>query len=152
VRTLLAEESRAGLDRISPYVVFSRRVEELQRELSSLLANLKKEGARLAAYGAAAKGTALLGACGIGQEILDYVVDRNRYKQGRFLPGNRLPIYGPEKLIEDQPDYVLLLPWNLAAEILKEQQEYIDRGGRFIVPIPEPRVIGESEHQIMLQA
>jgi SAM-dependent methyltransferase len=152
VRTLLAEESRAGLDRISPYVVFSRRVEDLKRELSSLLANLKKEGARLAAYGAAAKGTALLGACGIGQEILDYVVDRNRYKQGRFLPGNRLRIYGPEKLIEDQPDYVLLLPWNLAAEILKEQQEYIDRGGRFIVPIPKPRVAGETERQIMLEA
>ncbi len=144
VTDLLARERAEGLDRIGPYIAFAERVERLREQLVSLLCGLKRQGKRIAAYGAAAKGTTLLGACGIGSETLDYVVDRNRYKQGRFLPGNRLPIHSPDRLIEDRPDYVLLLPWNLSDEILDQQQAFRASGGRFIIPVPEPRIVEED--------
>ena len=95
----------------------------------------------MAAYGAAAKGSTLLNSCGLGREILDFVVDRSTYKQGRYMPGVHLPIYGPEKLLEAMPDYLLLLAWNLAGEILEQQAEYCRKGGQFIIPIPEVRVV-----------
>jgi hypothetical protein len=95
---------------------------------------LKADDCRIAGYGASAKGTTLLHYCGIGAETLDFIVDRNPLKQGRFTPGSHIPIYGPDRLIQDQPDYALLLVWNLADEVLRQQAEYRGRGGRFIVP------------------
>ena len=141
VSTLLEEEAKWGLNHFAFYQRFSKKVEELKGSLRNLLGELKRDGNRLAAYGAAAKGSTLLNYFGIGLETLDFVVDRNVYKQGRYMPGVHLPIYSPEKLLEVKPDYVLLLTWNFAEEIMTQQAEYRRKGGRFIIPIPEIKVL-----------
>jgi SAM-dependent methyltransferase len=141
VATLLEEERELGIDRFPYYADFARRVRLIRERLQRLLGDLKAGGARLAGYGAAAKGTILLNYVGIGPETLDFVVDRNRHKQGRWIPGVRLPILAPAALLDAQPDYVLILPWNFKDEIIGQQAEYASRGGRFIIPIPEPMVL-----------
>ncbi len=113
----------------------------LKGELRGLLADLKKDDARLAGYGASAKGSTLLNYCGIGRETLDFVVDRSTVKQGLYTPGTHLPILAPEVVQERRPDYLLLLAWNLTDEILEQQHAHRERGGRFIVPVPAPKVI-----------
>jgi SAM-dependent methyltransferase len=141
VTELLSEERGWGVDTEAGYRGFAERVQDLRQTLVGMLAQLKRQGHRLAAYGAAAKGSTLLNYCGIGPNALDFVVDRSTYKQQRYMPGVHLPIRAPEKLLEEQPDYVLLLTWNFADEILAQQAEYRARGGKFIVPIPEPHVV-----------
>jgi SAM-dependent methyltransferase len=140
VAALLAEETAAGLTGPAYYADFARRVGALKASLVALLADLKRQGKRIAAYGASAKGSTLLNHFGIGAETLEFVADRSAVKQGRFTPGTRLPIVPPARLLEAMPDYVLLLTWNFADEIMAQQAEYIRRGGRFIIPLPEPRV------------
>jgi SAM-dependent methyltransferase len=141
VSQLLEQELASGVGQFGYYSGFARRVEQVNDSLRSLLADLKGRGARIAAYGAAAKGSTLLNYCGIGRELLDFVVDRSPHKQGQYMPGVRLPIYPPEKLLESMPDYTLLLTWNFADEILAQQAQYCLRGGHFIIPVPEPKVI-----------
>jgi SAM-dependent methyltransferase len=137
----LQAERRAGVDRLDYYAGFSDRVGRLRSDLVALLGKLKREGARIAGYGAAAKGTILLNFAGIGREVLDFVADRNVHKQGRYIPGVRLPIVAPERILEERPDYLLILPWNFKDEIMEQQAEFARRGGRFIVPVPAPAIV-----------
>jgi SAM-dependent methyltransferase len=142
VPSLLQEEKEWGVDNAETYLGFAEHVASLKATLKTLLASIKKEGNKIAAYGAAAKGTVLLNYCGIGTDVLDFVVDLSPYKQGRFIPGVRIPIYSPARLLEAMPEYTLILAWNIADEVLKQQTEYRHRGGKFIIPLPQPKVIG----------
>jgi SAM-dependent methyltransferase len=141
VSALLAEEEKAGLTSEHRYQEFRKEVEDLREELLSLLRTLKASGKRIAAYGAPAKGNTLLNYCGIGADLIDFTVDRSPHKQGLLLPGSKIPVLAPDALKKEMPDYVMILPWNIADEIVSQQSEYADQGGTFIVPVPHPRVL-----------
>lgn len=136
VAALLAEERALGMTGIDYYRDFAAHVSTLRDNLVACLRRLKAEGNHLAAYGAAAKGAVLLNYAQIDGDLLDFVADRSPHKQGRFLPGVRIPIRAPSALMEDHPDFVLLLAWNFEEEIRAQQAEYLRQGGRFIVPVP----------------
>ncbi len=137
----LAAEHDAGLDAFEFFADFGEKVDTLRADLLALLRGLKTEGKVVAAYGAAAKGATMVNATGIGTDLVDYVVDRNVHKQGRFMPGTHQPIVDPAVLVDDPPDALLLLAWNFAAEIMQQQSAYAANGGRFIVPVPTPELI-----------
>jgi SAM-dependent methyltransferase len=141
VRALRLREERAGYRQVETYARFAERVRETKRKLLTLLIDAKRSGKRIVGYGAPGKGNTLLNYCGIGTDFLDFTVDRNPYKHGRFLPGTRVPIHPPERLDEARPDYVLVLPWNLRDEIVAQLAHVRMWGGKFIVPIPEATVI-----------
>lgn len=140
-RRFLEQEAEVGVVRSEYYRAFAGRVRKIKSDLLALLGRLRGEGARVAAYGAAAKGSTLVNYVGIGPDLVEYVVDRNVHKHGLYMPGTHIPIRPTETLLEDRPDYVLLLAWNYRDEVLRQQAEYLERGGRFVVPVPTPGVL-----------
>jgi hypothetical protein len=141
VRTLLAQEHAFGLDSIDRYATFRAQVEATKRRLLTLLISAKRDGRSIVGYGAPGKGNTLLNYCGIRTDLLDYCVDRNPYKHGRFTPGTHIPIHGPDRIDATKPDYLLILPWNLKEEITAQMDHIRSWGGRFIVPIPEATIV-----------
>ena len=140
VRAWIDQEKERGLFEESTYDAFRERVERNREELMTLLHTLKADGKRIAGYGASARGNTLLNYFGIGTDLLDYIVDRNPLKHGLFSPGMHIPVLPTERLLEDRPDYVLLIAWNFGEEIMREQEAYRGAGGRFIQPIPQVRI------------
>lgn len=139
-RELREREIRDGITNLKYYESFSRQVKETKFKLLSFLIKIKREGKTIAGYGAPGKGNTLLNYCGIRTDLIDYLVDSNPYKHGMYTPGTHIPIFPPEKIRETQPDFVMILPWNLKNEIM-EQISYVRAwGGQFIVPIPEVSV------------
>lgn len=141
VLEMAAQEAGSGLTSFQAFERFADRVQQIRSKLVSLLRRLKGEGCTIAAYGAPAKGNTLLNYCGIDTRLLDFTVDKNSLKVGMFTPGAHLPVLPVSALLDRRPDYVLVLAWNFADEIIKQQQAYRDNGGHFIIPIPEPRII-----------
>jgi SAM-dependent methyltransferase len=140
VTQLLDREKELGVDSLAYYETFAARVEKLKTDLIAVLEKFKAEGKRIAGYGAAAKGCTLLSYCGVDSKYLDYIVDLNPVKQGQYFTGTQLKIEPPAKVLEDQPDAVMIIAWNFAQEIMKQQQAYRDQGGIFVIPVPEVRV------------
>jgi SAM-dependent methyltransferase len=141
VDAMLAAEVRAGFDRLPHYLSFGPEVQRAKRRLLSFLIRAKEEGKQVVGYGAPGKGNTLLNYCGIRTDLLEYTVDRNPYKHGRFLPGTHIPIYDPSRIAQTRPDYVLILPWNLRDEIIQQLDDVRAWGTRFVVPIPEVQVL-----------
>jgi hypothetical protein len=141
VTQTLEQEEAAGLRRFATYQQFAGRARDIKDDLQRTLNEFRARGKRVAGYGAPAKGNTLLGYLEIDASLVEYIVDRSPLKQGRFTPGVHIPVVSPDRLLADQPDYVLLLAWNFADEIMQQQAEYRRRGGRFIVPVPTVRVL-----------
>lgn len=141
LQDLLERERTYKLDTLQAYLAFSEQVKQVKRDIWNCLIELKNKGKQVVGYGAPAKGNTLLNYCGIGKDVMDYVVDRNPYKQGLYLPGTRIPIYPPEKIRETEPDVVLIMPWNLSEEIMAHTSYIRQWGGKWIRLIPEPEVL-----------
>ena len=140
-KELLKLEAEMGLFKAKTYLNFGKKVDKIRHELVQLLWGLRLQGKRIVGYGASAKGNVMLNYCRIGPETLDYIVDSISYKQGKFTPGMHIPIYPESRLLEDQPDFALLLAWNFADEIIKKQGIYRSRGGKFLLSIPELTIV-----------
>jgi SAM-dependent methyltransferase len=138
---LFAHEAALGVDKVPFYNDFAERVRSLRGSLANLLLSEKAKGKRIACYGAAAKGATLVNYLDLGENFFEFVADANPYKHGKYMPGQRIPIRHPDQLMADQPDYVLLLVWNFAGEVMRQQATYRERGGSFIIPVPEPCVV-----------
>ena len=141
LKALLAREERAGFRDMATYAGFAAKVRATKHRLLALLINARTAGKSIVGYGAPGKGNTLLNYCAIGTDFLDFTVDRNPYKHGRFTPGMHIPIHDPAALDAARPDYVLILPWNLKREITQQLRHIHTWGGKFIVPIPEPTII-----------
>ena len=141
VAELRGREQAAGLERADTYLSFAEQVRATKRALLKFLISAREAGKRVVGYGAPAKGNTLLNYCGVRTDLIEYTVDRSPHKQGHFLPGVHIPVYGPERIRETRPDYVLILPWNIKDEVLAQMADVRGWGGKFVVPIPEVRVL-----------
>lgn len=141
IAALKNKEAQAGLDRLDTYLHFNLRIQAIKQVLRNTLIEIKSAGKSIAGYGAPAKGNTLLNYCKIGTDFIDYTVDRNPYKQGKYLPGSHIPIYDPSRIYETRPDYLLILPWNLEREITEQMSGIRAWGGQFVVPILKTRVL-----------
>jgi len=141
---MLEHEERWGIGDAARFAEFARATDEARAAIAALVRDLVASGERVAGYGAAAKAVVLLHACGLGRSEIEYVVDRNPYKQGKLLPGVRIAVLPPEQLLESPPGYVLLFVWNIADEVIEQQRAYVEGGGRFVVPVPRPTVVDRS--------
>ncbi|MGW2099742.1 class I SAM-dependent methyltransferase, partial [Streptomyces olivaceoviridis] len=148
VADVLDREKAAGLQELSGYAEFSARVAKVRRDLLAFLIGAAERGETVVGYGAPGKGNTLLNHCGIRPDLLAYTVDRNPYKHGRFTPGTRIPILPPERIAADKPDYVLVLPWNLRAELVEQLSYVHDWGGRLVFPIPELSVVEAASRKV----
>jgi hypothetical protein len=138
---LKVRETEFGLGHLDRYLSFAEKVKETKRKLLEFLIQAKREGKRIAGYGAPGKGNTLLNYCGIRTDFLDFTVDRNPYKQGKFLPGTHIPIHSPEKIRQERPDYVMILPWNFREEVVRQLHYIRAWGGKFVVPIPKVTIL-----------
>lgn len=141
VKELISLEEKMGFDKVEVYEDFSNKVLNFKEKLYNLLIELKKSGHSIAGYGAPAKATTLLNYLGIGKEIIDFIADKSPLKQDLFMPGNKIPIFSTDKILKENPDYLIILAWNFADEIMKQNEEYKKNGGKFIIPIPDPKII-----------
>src|SRR6516165_274131 len=142
---LFAHEAALGIDQELFYKGFADRVRALRDSLAGLLVSERAKGKRIACYGAAAKGATMVNYLNLGERFFEFVADANAYKQGKYMPGQRIPIRHPDQLVAHQPDYVLLLAWNFAGEVMRQQATYRERGGSFIIPVPEPYIVPPEE-------
>ena len=141
VSEILAMEDERGIGKLETHRAFADRARRIKTDLRRCLADLQARGKRLAAYGAPAKGSTLLEFLEIGPDILEFIADRSPLKQGRYTPGTHIPIVAPERLMSDRPDHVLLLAWNFVDEILEQQAAFREAGGKFILPVPEVKIV-----------
>jgi hypothetical protein len=142
VMEILESEHRLELHKVATYRRFARKTMQLKEDLQRTLKEFRSNGKKIVGYGAPAKGNTLLGFLEIGPDLIEYIADKSPLKQGRYCPGVHIPVVPPDKLLADQPDYVVLLAWNFVDEILSQQEEYRRRGGKFIVPVPDVKIIG----------
>ena len=141
VQNVLNEECKQGLDQLSTYLNFRKNAEQVKTDLLNFFNQVRRENKKIAAYGAPAKGNTLLNYCGLSSKSLPFTVDRNTYKQGKFLPGTHIPIFSPAKILETRPDYLLILPWNLKNEIMQESHYIRSWGAKFVIPIPKLEIV-----------
>ena len=141
VARILDREEQAGLTRLDGYLGFESKVRKVKRDLLKFLIAAKEAGQTVAGYGAPAKGNTLLNYCGVRTDLLAFTVDRSPHKHGKFLPGTRIPVFPPKRIMEARPDFLLILPWNLRDEIMEQMKGIREWGGKFVVPIPELQVL-----------
>ena len=144
IEALVALERRKGLDRPETFAAFGRRIDALGGQLGSLVGDLKARGRSIAGFGAATKATTLMSHFRLGRDVVDFVVDDNSLKQGLFMPASHIPVFAPARLLLDRPDYLLILAWNFAVPIMAAHPRYEEQGGRFILPLPVPRIVREQ--------
>ena len=134
-------EKKMKLDLVETYITFAKKVGKVRNELNRILTELKSDGKKIAGYGAAAKASTLLSYCGIKSDTLDYIADKNPLKQALYTPGTHIPVVPTKKILETKLDYLLILAWNMADEIIQQQKEFQKRGGKFIIPLPDPKIV-----------